>query len=33
VTHVDRANGFKRTPKDSTKVLKAIWEHTIKSDK
>ncbi|KAG7527744.1 hypothetical protein FFLO_06625 [Filobasidium floriforme] len=33
VTHVDRANGFKRTPKDSTKVLKAIWQHTIKSDK
>ena len=32
VTHVDRANGCKRTPKDSTKLLTAIWHHTIKKN-
>ncbi|KAL2213772.1 beta-glucosidase 1A [Sarocladium strictum] len=31
VTHIDRENGCKRTPKDSTKLLASIWEHTIKS--
>ncbi|KAF5971696.1 glycoside hydrolase family 1 [Fusarium coicis] len=30
VTHVDRENGCKRTPKNSTKMLAAIWQHTTK---
>ncbi|RBR04494.1 hypothetical protein FVER53590_14160 [Fusarium verticillioides] len=30
VTHIDRENGCKRTPKDSTKLLAAIWKHTTK---
>lgn len=29
VTHIDRENGCKRTPKDSTKLLAAIWNHLI----
>ncbi|KAJ3533277.1 hypothetical protein NM208_g8059 [Fusarium decemcellulare] len=27
LTYVDKANGFKRIPKDSAKVVKEIWEH------
>jgi beta-glucosidase len=29
VTHVDRDDGCKRTPKDSTVVVKAIFEHLV----
>ncbi|KAJ9092194.1 hypothetical protein QFC21_006940 [Naganishia friedmannii] len=29
VTYVDREHDFGRYPKDSTKLLKAIWEHTV----
>ena len=29
VTHVDRENGCKRTPKDSTKLVKAIFDHIV----
>ncbi|KIW12739.1 hypothetical protein PV08_07925 [Exophiala spinifera] len=32
VTHVDRKNGFKRTPKDSSKLLAAIWRHVVKKN-
>ena len=32
VTHVDRKNGFKRTPKDSAKLLSAIWDHVIQKN-
>ncbi|WVF71036.1 hypothetical protein IAT40_005833 [Kwoniella sp. CBS 6097] len=29
VTHIDRGNGCKRTPKDSAKFLKSIFEHLV----
>jgi beta-glucosidase len=29
VTHVDRENGFKRTPKQSAFVIKSIFDHAI----
>lgn len=29
VTHVDRDNGYKRTPKDSTGLLKSIFAHLV----
>jgi beta-glucosidase/6-phospho-beta-glucosidase/beta-galactosidase len=32
VTYVDRANGFKRYPKDSTKVVAAWFQSAIQRD-
>ncbi|CAH0057217.1 unnamed protein product [Clonostachys solani] len=29
LTYVDRKNGFKRIPKDSSKTVAAIWDHVI----
>lgn len=29
VTYIDRANGFKRIPKDSSKTVAAIWDHAV----
>ena len=30
VTHVDRENCFKRTPKNSAEMLRRLWEHVVR---
>ncbi|KAH6984421.1 glycoside hydrolase superfamily [Ilyonectria sp. MPI-CAGE-AT-0026] len=33
VTYIDRENGFKRVPKDSSKTVAAIWKHVVRKQK
>lgn len=32
VTYVDRDNDFERISKDSTRLLKQVWEHVVARD-